>query len=97
MNEDTSVAGAVRRDLEEIAKRAPNVASSALAMSALALAAELDAAGNSATSKSMCAKTLLETLDRLRELAPAARGVSPLDEIRARRDAKLGRAAAASD
>jgi hypothetical protein len=57
----------------------------ALAASALSLARELDDPRNSATSKSMCAKTLLEILDRLRALH---RAPDELDELRALRAAR---------
>lgn len=86
------VVEAVQRDLAEIGKHNPGLVKSGLAAMALALAAELDDAGNSATSKSMCAKTLLETLDRLRALAPEKPKENPLDEIRARREKRLAAA-----
>lgn len=41
--------------------------------------------GNSATSKSMCAKALLEVMEQLRELAPPAQKETDLDKVRARR------------
>jgi hypothetical protein len=72
-----------------------DLATSALAASALALAAEMDNK-NSATSKSMCAKALLDTLNRLRELAPPKRAKNDLDLQRERREARLaGRGSAA--
>ena len=37
----------------------------------------------------MCAKALLETLDRLRQLAPPVEEVDGIDELRARRAARL--------
>jgi hypothetical protein len=90
-----SVLEATKRDIEEIAKRDRSLAESALAALALALAAEMDKPSNSATSKSMCGKTMLDALKMLRELVPEVREASPLDEIRARRDAKLARKPAA--
>lgn len=66
--------------------------SQALVATALSLARELDGR-NSATSKSMCARALVETLNLLRDLAPSQAVSSPLDEIRARRDARLARQA----
>jgi uncharacterized tellurite resistance protein B-like protein len=87
------VTQAVDRDLARLAKRSPEVADSALAASARALARELDSQ-TSATSKSMCARALLETLDRLRELAPAEHKVDRLDELATRRTARLARGAA---
>lgn len=82
------VAAAVRRDLDSIARVAPELATSALAASALSLAREMDDAGNSATSKSMCARALLDTLDRMRELMPIAEEADELDELVARGDTK---------
>lgn len=90
------VADAVRRDLEDIRARAPQIADSGLGAAALALATEIDRPKNSATSKSMCAKALLDTLDRLRELAPAKPAEDGLDDITKRRADRLrGRSAAA--
>ena len=83
-----SVSEAVRRDIAALRLRAGPVADSALAASALVLAAELDADKNSATSKSMCAKVLRETMDRLAELAPAPEEADQLDELSAARAAR---------
>lgn len=69
------------------------LADSALAASSLALARAIDGP-SSPTAKSMCAKALLETLDRLRSLIPTDEEADELDELAARRDA---RRAAASD
>lgn len=82
-----SVVDAVRRDLVSLGG---DLGESALAATALALAAELDDPGNSATSKSMCARALNETMERLRALVPEepAGKVSKLDELRARRAAR---------
>jgi hypothetical protein len=87
-----SVRDAVESDLAVIRKTAPRVADSALAATALALAAEIDG-DNSATSKSMCAKSLMEALDRLRAMAPAKREVDDIDRVAAQREKR--RAAAA--
>lgn len=86
-----SVVAAVKRDL---AGMGPRVADSGLAASALALAREIDKAKNSATSKSMCAKTLIETLDRLRAQAPSTREADGVDDLRERR---AGRRSASAD
>ena len=59
-----------------------------LAMAALALAREIDSPTNSATSKSMCARSLLDTLDRLRELTPPAQEADGLDDLARRRMAR---------
>ena len=87
--EPGSVVEAVRRDLAELALRDPRLAQSALAASALALAAQLDDPGNSATSKSMCARALAETFDRLRALAPPVVEEDGIDELAARRSGRL--------
>ena len=87
-----SVVEAVGRDLDRLGGEARE---SALAATALALAAEIDDAGNSATSKSMCARALNETLERLRALAPDEKPrVSKLDELRQRRNRAQGSAGA---
>lgn len=84
-----SVASAVENDLGDIAARDPALAQSALAASALVLARALDDKRNSATSKSMCAKALIDTLDRLRELAPPAKEADRLDDLSDRRAKRL--------
>lgn len=76
---------ATKRDLEKLPEE---LAESSLGASALALARELDS-GSSATSKSMCAKAHLEIMDRLRELAPPEETRDELDEISARRAARI--------
>ena len=77
----------------------PVIDGSPEAAAALAAAEAIDSARSSRSSgaamqgeASMMGR-LLDTLERLRSMAPDAAEVSPLDEIRARRDAKLGRAA----
>jgi hypothetical protein len=91
----TNVTSAVEADLRDIAKREPRLARSAQAAAALALARELDD-DNSATSKSMCAKALNETMDRLRELAPPEQIKDGVDDISAQRAKRRKRGAAAS-
>lgn len=86
-----TVVEAVERDLRRLPT---NLARSALAASALQLAREMDNRGNSATSKSMCSRSLLDTLDRLRELTPPEEEKDGLDELNARRAARVGGAAA---
>lgn len=88
-----SVRSAVEAELKALRKRAPDLADSAVAASALVLADELDDTGNSATSKSMCAKALREAMDRLHELAPEKQEATKLVQINARRDARRGRSA----
>jgi hypothetical protein len=76
-----SVEAAVSRDLAALP---PDLATSALAMLALALAREVDGE-NSATSKSMCAGQLRDTLAQLRELAPSEEEADELDDLARRR------------
>jgi hypothetical protein len=92
VSKDQSVGAAVERDLKGMGA----VADSALAATARALARELDDPGNSATSKSMCARALAETLDRLLALAPPKKEADKLDELNARRAKRRGAAAAAN-
>lgn len=88
-----TVVEAVERDLKKIAERHPDVANSGLAATARALAKEIDDSDNSATSKSMCAKSLQDHLAQLRELAPTEEGRDGIDDIAAQRVARLKRAA----
>jgi hypothetical protein len=89
-----SVVEAVESELAELRKMSSALADGAVAASALVLAGELDKSDNSATSKSMCARALREAMDRLRELAPADEKKDDLDDLTARRNARLaGRAA----
>lgn len=85
---------AVELDLEVIRQQAPDVADSTIAASALALAYEMDDPYNSATSKSMCARVLLDTMERLRELAPPAQEADTVDDLTAARIRRLQRDAA---
>ena len=87
-----TVVSAIERDLAGLG----GLADSGLAASALVLAGLLDDPGNSATSKSMCARSLLETMNRLRELAALALDGEEdrLDELGSRRAARIaGRSA----
>jgi dissimilatory sulfite reductase (desulfoviridin) alpha/beta subunit len=72
---------AVKRDL---AKLPEEIRESGLAASALALAKELDGM-NSATSKAMCSKALIDTWAAIRELAPKEEKKDGLDELKERR------------
>jgi hypothetical protein len=87
-----SVSNALQKDIEALGARAVG---STLAETALALARELDKPKNSATSKSMCAKAMIDVLRELRSVAPANRGADGVDDLRARR--KSRRSAAAAD
>ena len=80
-----AVVTAVERDLKALG---PDAKGSTLAATALALARELDQPGNSATSKSMCAKSMVEVMREVRALAPAKREADRLDELNARRQAR---------
>ena len=90
-----TVLASVRRDLATIAERSPALATSALAATALALARELDN-DNSATSKSMCAKALLDTMDRLRELGPPPKERDGIDDLKDARRARRARSTTAA-
>lgn len=79
------VVAAVKRELKQFSLKGRR---SALAASALELAKQLDSSGNSATSKSMCSRSLIETMDRLRELEPEKKEKDRVDAIRERRAAK---------
>lgn len=84
-------AGEVLRAVNADLKRMPaELAKSALAATAKALAREIDGAKNSATSKSMCARALLDTLEELRALCPPADEVDALDDLAARRAVRRG-------
>lgn len=85
----TKLVEAVERDLAVLGELDPKLPESALAASALALAYEIEHPYNSATSKSMCAKQLRETLDRLRELAPDVAGKDEVDDLSKRRAERL--------
>ncbi len=85
----------MERDIAKIRTLDPALADSTLAASSLALAREIDSEFNSATSKSMCAKALLDTMDRLRELTPVEQEGDALDDLAARRATRIGGTAAA--
>jgi hypothetical protein len=87
-----SVAAAVQRDIEALAKRDPKLASSGLAALALSLAGEMDAK-NSATSKSMCARALAETLEKLEAMAPPAPAADQVDQLAEQRAARRKKSA----
>ena len=89
--ESGEVAQAVERDL---AKLPEDLATSGLAALCLALAREIDNP-NSATSKSMCARALLDAQIILRELTPTEEEQDDLDDLAARRSARLSRGATA--
>lgn len=91
---ELTVVDAVQRDLDAIAKQDAELARSALAASALALARAMDSDKVSATAKSMCARSLNDTLDRLYERAPEKpKEKTELDDLRAKRRAREAAAA----
>ena len=81
-----SLVDAVERD---VGKLPADLRDSALAELAKTLARELDSPKNSATSKSMNAKALLETLAKLRELAPPDEKKGLVHDIRSARRGRL--------
>jgi len=85
VHETGDVAQAVERDLA----RAPQqLATSGLAQVILAMARELDDPTNSATAKSMVARSLLDANDRLNALMPATQEADALDDLARRREAR---------
>jgi hypothetical protein len=66
----TDAVAAVEADLALIRSRDPKVADSGIAAGALQMAHEIEDPYNSATSKSMCMKSLQQAMDRLLELSP---------------------------
>lgn len=96
-DKNLSVVDAVHRELDQIAKRDPDLALSGYAATAIALARDLDDPSSSATSKSMCARSLSDALDRLRELAPAEEKEDELDKLRNSRAKRLTRGTKATN
>lgn len=86
-----SVVAGVRADIKRITVLAPDMAKSSLALSALALAALIDDPGNSATSRSMCARELRETLVALAAACPEVREADGVDELAGRRAARIAK------
>lgn len=83
------VAEGVYRDLAAAAAVAPALAQSALAGTAIRLAMEMENPYNSATSKSMCARALIETMEQIRALMPDGEEEGDeLDELEKRRQAR---------
>ena len=75
---------ATAAEIALIAKREPSLAGGPLAASALEMARGLDS-GASLAQKTLAAKELRETMDRLRELAPAEKKKDRVDELKERR------------
>ncbi len=80
--------------IKALLKEHPELAHTPEAAAALAAGEAIDAPKNSATSKSMMIGRFLESLELLRAMAGQSVELSPLDEIKHRRDRKLGRAGA---
>lgn len=83
------VVGAAEGEVEKIREVDATLAESSLAATAIALAFQIESPGNSATSKSMCARELRDTMDRLRELMPESREADGVDDLTARREARI--------
>jgi argininosuccinate synthase len=62
---------------------------------AVEMALQLEHPFNSATSKSMCAKALNETMDKLHALAPTEQSGDGVDELQKKRDTRRQAAAVA--
>lgn len=90
----TRVIDATAAEIETLVKRSPELADSAMAASAIALAYQIENPFNSATSKSMCARELRETMSKLRELAPPEEEGDGIDELSARRATRRTKPAA---
>ena len=91
-----SVVEAAERDLAALREVSPELADSAMAATALALAVEIDRPKNSATSKAMCAKVVIDIFEQLRALAPEPEEKEDrLVDLAARRAARLARSATA--
>lgn len=85
-----TVVSAVEHELAALRKADPALAEGALALTARKMAEQLDADGGvSATAKSMCAKVLIEAMERLRQLAPVVEEADSLDELASRRITRL--------
>lgn len=79
----------VLADIDQIRQSDPALADSGLAATAFAMALELENPYNSATSKSMCARALMDALNRLRELCPPEEKRDDLDDLASRRADRL--------
>lgn len=91
-----SVLEGVERDLARLAARDPDLACSGVAMLAVALARDIDDAATSPTARSMCARQLEAALTWLWGRAPVEERRDSVDDLAARRAARLaGREAGA--
>jgi hypothetical protein len=87
---------AVGMDLQALELTSPGVSKRTEAAMAISLATRLDDPTTKATSAAMASGRLLETMVALRDLA-RSNAESPLNEIRARRDARVARLPKAED
>jgi hypothetical protein len=86
-----AVVDAVQAEIDRIGEKAQGTT---MAETALSLARELDGQ-NSATSKSMCAKALIDVMRELRSLAPPVPEEDEVERARKRRADRLAGTAAA--
>ena len=91
------VEAAVKRDLLRIGKRDRNLATGGLAHLALALGRDLDASGQSLTSRSLAARSLAPGLEQLRDQTPPAAVRDRVDELARRRATRVRRTVQAKD
>ncbi len=89
----SNVVDGAEREIKAIRDRDKPLAEFALAASAVALAREIENPYNSATSKSMCAREMRDTLDRLRELVPPERQEDAIDRLARKRTRRRSRSA----
>jgi hypothetical protein len=80
----------------EVAALGRDAEGSAMAATARALARELDDPGTSATSKSMCAKALVDVMREIRSLAPPKVEEDEIERARKRRADRQAAARASS-
>lgn len=87
-----SVTRAVEDELADLERKVPGISRSILAATARQMAAELDG-DNSATSKSMCARVLVEVREQLLALVPEEAEEDALDDLAKKRAARRSGAA----
>lgn len=76
----------------DLAKLPPDLGESALAAIARAMAESMDSPRISHTARSMCGRLLLDTIERLLELAPADQKKDRLDDLATRRATRISAA-----
>ena len=80
------------RDLAELEQRRPGISETGLAASLVTLAHGLDDSRSSLAMKALAQEKFARTWSELQALAPVKREVTPLDEIRARREKRVAAA-----